>query len=125
MTEIQQRLKTLTRREHEFLNHVIDGLANKQVADQMGITLRTVKAHRAKVMAKMGATSVAQLVAMVLRSEQKSKPDSNRNKTEKELPLHHKLEDLFDQYLKASGLVRCKTLTPAQRSLWDLTTSCW
>jgi two-component system, LuxR family, response regulator FixJ len=68
MTEIQQRLKTLTRREHEVLNHVIDGLANKQVADRMGITLRTVKTHRAKVMAKMPATSVAQLVAMVLRS---------------------------------------------------------
>ena len=68
MTEIQQRLKALTRREHEVLNHVIDGLANKQIADRMGITLRTVKAHRAQVMAKMRATTVAHLVALVLRS---------------------------------------------------------
>ena len=68
MTEIQRRLKTLTPREHEVLNHVIDGLANKQIADQMGITLRTVKAHRAKVMAKMRATTVAHLVALVLRA---------------------------------------------------------
>ena len=55
---------TLTPREHEILRWVITGMLNKQVAGELGITLRTVKAHRARVMQKMKAESVAELVRL-------------------------------------------------------------
>ena len=59
---IQQRLDQLTLREYEILTFVITGVLNKQIAKTLNITERTVKAHRAKVMAKMGVSSVAELV---------------------------------------------------------------
>jgi len=59
---IQQRLDQLTLREYEILTFVITGVLNKQIAKTLNITERTVKAHRAKVMAKMGVNSVAEIV---------------------------------------------------------------
>lgn len=58
----EERLRLLSPREREVLNFVIAGHLNKQIADQMGITLKTVKVHRARVMQKMGVHSVAALV---------------------------------------------------------------
>jgi FixJ family two-component response regulator len=55
------RLATLTRREREVFNHVVCGLLNKQIAGKLDITEKTVKVHRARVMQKMKARSVAQL----------------------------------------------------------------
>jgi FixJ family two-component response regulator len=59
---IQQRLDQLTLREYEILTFVITGVLNKQIAKTLNIGEKTVKAHRAKVMAKMGVNSVAELV---------------------------------------------------------------
>jgi FixJ family two-component response regulator len=65
--EIHRRLVTLTAREHDVLRLVLTGLLNKQIADELGITEKTVKVHRGRVMAKMGVTAVAQLVWMAAR----------------------------------------------------------
>ena len=62
---IQQRLDQLTLREYEILTFVITGVLNKQIAKTLNISEKTVKAHRAKVMAKMGVNSVAELVRIV------------------------------------------------------------
>ena len=58
------RLRTLTPREREVLALVVAGKLNKQVAFDLGITLKTVKAHRGRIMEKLGASSVAELVRL-------------------------------------------------------------
>jgi two-component system, LuxR family, response regulator FixJ len=63
---IRDRLATLTPREREVLQLVADGKPNKVMAGDLGLSQRTVEIHRSRVMGKMGATSVAQLVRMVL-----------------------------------------------------------
>ena len=63
-SSMQARVALLTPREHEVMEHVIAGRLNKQIAADLGISLKTVKAHRAKVMQKMDARSVPDLVAM-------------------------------------------------------------
>lgn len=60
--DVDARLARLSPREHEVLEYVIGGHLNKQIADRMGISLKTVKAHRAQVMAKMDVESLATLV---------------------------------------------------------------
>lgn len=60
--EVAARIATLTPREFEVMGHVITGRLNKQIAADLGISLKTVKAHRARVMTKMDAKSVAVLV---------------------------------------------------------------
>lgn len=62
--EIQQCLATLTPREHEVLKHVISGQLNKQTAVDLGIVEKTIKVHRARMMEKMKAHSVAELVRL-------------------------------------------------------------
>ncbi len=61
---IHQRIETLSERERETMSWVITGALNKQIAGELGIAERTVKAHRAKVMEKMGVVSVAELVRL-------------------------------------------------------------
>jgi FixJ family two-component response regulator len=58
----RERIKTLTRREYEAMTFVISGILNKQIADEMGISVDTVKIHRGRVMKKMAVASVAELV---------------------------------------------------------------
>jgi len=64
----QARLNLLTVREHEVCMLVAAGRVNKQIAAELGIAEKTVKAHRARVMAKLGARSVADLVRIVDRA---------------------------------------------------------
>jgi RNA polymerase sigma factor (sigma-70 family) len=61
---IQQRAARLTPREREVLALVVAGWLNKQIAAELGMREKTVKAHRAQVMQKMQAASVAQLVLL-------------------------------------------------------------
>jgi RNA polymerase sigma factor (sigma-70 family) len=64
MSELRERYERLTAREQEVMQQVIAGLLNKQVADEMKITEFTVKVHRGRVMRKMRADSLADLVRM-------------------------------------------------------------
>ena len=64
--EIRQRLENLTPREHDVLNMIAKGKLNKQIAFDLGITQRTVEVHRARVMEKMKAKTVADLLRTVM-----------------------------------------------------------
>jgi len=66
LADLRQRYGTLTPREHEVMALVVDGRANKVIAIDLGLSERTVEIHRANVMEKMGARSVAHLVKMHL-----------------------------------------------------------
>ena len=63
---VRQRYESLTPREQEVLTLVTQGKANKVMAGDLGVSQRTVEIHRARVMEKMGAQSLAQLVRMVI-----------------------------------------------------------
>jgi FixJ family two-component response regulator len=61
------QLDTLTPREHQVFELVVQGKINKQIAGQLGATERTIKAHRHKVMEKMSVQSLAELVSIAER----------------------------------------------------------
>jgi len=61
---IRQRVDSLTARELETAQWLITGALNKQIADKLGITEKTVKVHRANIKQKMGAPSIAELVRL-------------------------------------------------------------
>lgn len=62
----EARLATLTPREHEIMDLMIAGKKNKNIADELGISIKTVEIHRSRVMEKMDVDSVAELVWIVL-----------------------------------------------------------
>jgi FixJ family two-component response regulator len=62
--EIRERIGLLTPREYEILRHVIAGLLNKQIAAELAISEATVKIHRGRLMEKLRAESVADLVRL-------------------------------------------------------------
>ncbi|HUN41346.1 MAG TPA: response regulator FixJ [Acetobacteraceae bacterium] len=70
---IAARLASLTPREREVLEHLVAGKPNKTIAYDLGTSPRTVEVQRARVMEKMGARSLAELVRMVLAT-QKDEP---------------------------------------------------
>jgi two-component system response regulator FixJ len=63
---IRDQLASLTTREQQVLEMLTQGKQNKVMAAELGISQRTVEIHRAHVMEKLGASSVAQLVRMAL-----------------------------------------------------------
>lgn len=63
--QLQRRLAVLTEREHEVMQRVVEGLSNKQVADGLGISVRTVEVHRARVFEKMAVKSAVELVHLL------------------------------------------------------------
>lgn len=65
--EINQRLESLTPREREVLELVIIGKLNKQIASELGTSIKTIKVHRGRVMRKMNVKSVAELVHLTER----------------------------------------------------------
>ncbi len=67
VTELRKRYESLTAREREVFALVTSGSLNKQIAQQLGTSERTIKAHRAQVVLKMHADSVADLVRMADR----------------------------------------------------------
>ena len=75
--EIAARLAQLTPREHEVMEMVTDGRANKEIANTLGVSAKTVEAHRARVMEKMEARSLAELVKMAVTANINRKSDSD------------------------------------------------
>jgi FixJ family two-component response regulator len=71
LTEINSRLESLTPREIEVMDLVVEGVQNKKIARVLGISKRTVEIHRARVMQKMKVGSVPLLVQLVMRSREK------------------------------------------------------
>jgi two-component system, LuxR family, response regulator FixJ len=65
---VKQRLDSLTTRERQVLDLVVEGASNKVVASRLGISPRTVEIYRASVMSKMRADSLSELVRMTLAS---------------------------------------------------------
>jgi FixJ family two-component response regulator len=64
LRDLRARFAKLTPREREVFDLVVAGRLNKQIASELGMAERTVKAHRAQVMMKMGAISLAELVRL-------------------------------------------------------------
>jgi two-component system response regulator FixJ len=73
--EIRARISSLTPRERELLELLARGCANKLMAHEMRLSERTVELHRSRVMEKMGADSLAQLVRMVMDFEHRTRTD--------------------------------------------------
>lgn len=63
--EVARRLARLTGREREVLDHLVQGLTNKAIADRFGISQRTVEIHRARIREKLEARGLADLIRMV------------------------------------------------------------
>ncbi len=58
----------MTPREGEVLTRVANGMTSQQIAEQLGMSVKTVQAHRANVMEKLGLSDVTQLVRFALRA---------------------------------------------------------
>lgn len=72
--DINERIETLTPRELEVMDLVVEGKPNKAIAHSLGISQRTVEIHRARVMEKMQAESVPHLVQMVIEARSTNEP---------------------------------------------------
>lgn len=66
---LKARYNTLTKREKEVLHHVVRGLSNQETADALGVNRKTVEGHRANMIAKMAAPSLADLVQAAVALE--------------------------------------------------------
>ena len=66
--QIDARAQSLTPREQQVMRLLVDGKSNNSIASELGISRKTVEGHRAKVMEKMRADSIAELVKMVFKS---------------------------------------------------------
>ena len=64
--ELLRRLDTLTPREQDVLRRVVEGLSNREIAEVLSLSRKTVEVHRAKVMQKMEADTLSQLIRMAM-----------------------------------------------------------
>ncbi|MEZ6060310.1 MAG: response regulator [Planctomycetaceae bacterium] len=64
LDETEDSLNRLTSREREVLDHVVDGLSSREIADVLGVSTKTVEAHRSRINDKMRADNVAHLIRM-------------------------------------------------------------
>jgi len=74
VARLREHLATLTTREVEVLQHVVDGMSNRHLAELLGVSDRTIEVHRSRVMKKMGAESLPDLVrkyAMLQKARRK------------------------------------------------------
>ena len=67
---VKKRIDKLTGREREVMGRIVNGAMNKVIAADLGVSERTVEIHRGRVMEKMAARSLAELVRMVVQLEQ-------------------------------------------------------
>jgi FixJ family two-component response regulator len=67
--DLRARFAGLTPREHEVMQLVVDGLPNKAIAARLGVSPKTVEVHRAHVMQKTGADSLAELVKLAVAAD--------------------------------------------------------
>ena len=67
--EIYERIKSLSEREHQILNLILEGKLNKEIAYELSISISTVEAHRASIMHKMQAKNLAQLIKTYLQAQ--------------------------------------------------------
>ena len=72
--DVQARVASLTSRERQVMDIVVDGKTNKAMATELRLSERTVEIHRARVMSKMGAESLPDLVKMALRARGDGSP---------------------------------------------------
>jgi two-component system, LuxR family, response regulator FixJ len=68
-SKLHHRLERLTPGEHEVLRHLIDGKSNKIIASELGLSVRTIEVRRAKLMKKMKAESLAELIRLTLSAD--------------------------------------------------------
>lgn len=73
---VEQRYQLLTPRERQVMAAVVEGRLNKQIASDLGLSHKTIEVHRAHVMEKMSAKSLAELVRMAVLLEQHCAPES-------------------------------------------------
>lgn len=64
--EVAQRIERLTQREREVMEMVVAGLSSKEIGQKLGVSFKTVEAHRAKIMKKMEANSIPHLIRLHL-----------------------------------------------------------
>jgi two-component system response regulator FixJ len=74
---VSTRLHQLTVREQQVLAGIVEGLQNKMIAFNLGISARTVEVHRANVMAKMEARNLAELIRMMISHDAAGEPRTN------------------------------------------------
>ncbi len=72
--EIDERLSRLTRRQREVLDLVVQGLTSKQIADQLGRSIKTIEVHRSQILNRMNAQGVTELMRMVLAPDHAGTP---------------------------------------------------
>ncbi|AJP57236.1 DNA-binding response regulator [Pandoraea vervacti] len=70
----EELLRKLTSREHQVLERIIAGRLNKQIADDLGISIKTVEAHRANIMEKLNVNTVADLLRLALSKRSSGSP---------------------------------------------------
>ena len=71
-SQYDRLLESLTPREHEVMDYVVNGKHNREIAEVLGISPRTVEVHKARVMAKLGVDGVPELVRLSLLNQQRN-----------------------------------------------------